>query len=70
MNISKTAILPIVSVFCLGIGAITGHNISSNAIDEIATIGATVIGAGISVWGIIKDHKKPQAPQENTTPKQ
>jgi hypothetical protein len=57
MKISKTAILPIVSVVCLGIGAITGHNISSNMQDEIATIVSTVIGAGISIWGIIQNHK-------------
>jgi hypothetical protein len=37
---------------------ITGHQVSSSVQDEIATIAAAVIGAGISVWGIIKDHKK------------
>lgn len=57
MNMNKTAILPIVSVICLGIATITGHSINANMQDEIATIAATVIGAGISVWGVIKNHK-------------
>lgn len=55
---SKTAILPIVSVVCLGIATITGHTINASVQDEIATIGATVIGAAISIWGVIKNHQK------------
>jgi hypothetical protein len=58
MKISKTAITPIVTIICLAIGAITGHQVSSSTQDEIATVGATVIGAGISIWGVIKDHSK------------
>jgi hypothetical protein len=61
-NINKTSILPIVTVICLGIGTITGHAINANIQDEIATIIAAVVGAGISIWGVIKNHKKdPQA---------
>ena len=55
---SKTAILPVVSVICLAIAAVTGHEISKDLQDAIATVSAIVIGAGISVWGIIKSHKK------------
>lgn len=58
MNISKTSILPIVSVICLGIGTITHHAINASIQNEIATVAATVIGAGISIWGVIKNHKK------------
>jgi ribose/xylose/arabinose/galactoside ABC-type transport system permease subunit len=57
-NINKTAILPIVTAVCLGIGYVTGHQISSSLQDEIATIATAVIGTGVTVWGVIKDHKK------------
>lgn len=55
---SRTAIAPIISVVCLGIGAITGHAISASVQDEIVTISATAITAGLSIWGILKNHKK------------
>ena len=55
---SKTAILPIISVVCLGVGTVTGHQVSAGLQDEIATIAATAIGAGISIWGVFKNHKK------------
>jgi hypothetical protein len=54
----KTQILPIISVICLGVAAITGHQVSASVQDEIATIGAAVIGSAITIWGIIKDHQK------------
>lgn len=54
---NKTAILPIVTIVCLGIGAVTGHQVSSSVQNEIATIAATVISAGISIWGVLKNHK-------------
>jgi hypothetical protein len=57
-NINKSAILPIVSVIALGIGAITGHKIDENLQEDIATWSATLIGVGVSIWGVIKDHKK------------
>lgn len=55
---NKTAILPIVSVVCMGVAVVTGHTISASIQDEVATIAATAIGAGISIWGVIKNHKK------------
>jgi hypothetical protein len=63
MNISKTAILPIVTIICGGIAVITGHPIGKDTVDMVATIGATVIGAGISIYGVIKNHKKPAPAQ-------
>lgn len=56
--LSKTTILPIVSVICLGITAVTGLDISKDLVDVIATIATIGIGAGVSIWGIIKTHKK------------
>jgi hypothetical protein len=58
LKINKTAILPIISVIALAYGVVTGHQVSSSVQNEIADIAATVIGAGISVWGIIKNHQK------------
>jgi hypothetical protein len=55
---NKTAILPIVSVVCLAIAAVTGHQISKDVVNEVADIAVAVIGAGISIWGIFKDHTK------------
>ena len=55
---NKTVILPIVTIICGGIAIITGKPIGSDTIDMIATISATVIGAGISIYGVIKNHKK------------
>jgi presenilin-like A22 family membrane protease len=57
-NVSKTAILPILSVIALVIGTLTGHQFSKYTIDEAATILAVGITAGINIWGIIKNHKK------------
>ena len=58
MKISKTAILPIVSVICLGIASFTGNTISADMQDHVASIATIVISAGVSIWGIIKNHKK------------
>ena len=55
---SKSAILPIVAIVCGGIAVITGKPIGADTQDMVATIAATVIGAGISIWGVIKNHKK------------
>jgi hypothetical protein len=57
-GVSKTAILPVVSVVALAIAAITGHKFNQGTIDEFSTVAAIVITAGINVWGIIKNHKK------------
>jgi hypothetical protein len=58
MKISKTAILPVVTVLSLAYAAITGHEISKDLLDKTADIAAVVISAGISIWGVIKNHKK------------
>jgi uncharacterized membrane protein YcaP (DUF421 family) len=54
----KTAILPIVTIICLGIGTLIGKPIGKDTVDMIATITATAFTAGISIWGVIKDHTK------------
>ncbi|MFD0825870.1 hypothetical protein ACT8ZR_09345 [Neobacillus sp. M.A.Huq-85] len=55
---NKTAILPIVTIICGGISVISGHPIGKDTVDMVATIAATVIGAGISIWGVVKNHRK------------
>lgn len=54
----KTAILPIVTVGCLAVGSLTGHPVSQNLQTEIVEIASVVVAGGISIWGIIKNHKK------------
>jgi hypothetical protein len=55
---SKTAILPIISVICLAYATITGHTVSNDLQDDIASITTTIIAAVISIWGVVKNHKK------------
>ena len=57
-NVSKTAILPVLSVIALGIATLTGHQFSKDSIEEAATVLALVITAGVNLWGIFKNHKK------------
>jgi hypothetical protein len=57
MKMSKTAILPIVTVVLGGITIITGHKFSESTPEFIAAIAAVVVGGGINIWGIIKNHK-------------
>jgi hypothetical protein len=57
MKINKSAILPIISVLALGYGAITGHTVDAKLQDDIAGWAATLIGVGVSIWGVIKNHK-------------
>jgi TM2 domain-containing membrane protein YozV len=57
-NVNKTAIIPVIMVICLAVSAVTGHKISNDVIDQIADVTAVVISAGISIWGIFKDHSK------------
>lgn len=54
---NKTAIAPIVTVICMGIGVIIGHPIGETTQAEIATIAAAVITAAVSIWGVVKNHK-------------
>ncbi|PEJ48211.1 hypothetical protein CN692_24195 [Bacillus sp. AFS002410] len=58
MNVSKTAIMPIVTVICMAIGVILGHPIGQDTIEMISTVAATAFTAGYAIWGIIKNHKK------------
>ena len=55
---NKTAILPIISVICLGVAAITGHKIDDSLQVQIADWAASLIGVGIGIYGVIKNHKK------------
>lgn len=55
---NKTAILPIVSVICLGIAAISGHTVDAQLQNDIATWTASLIGVGIGIYGVIKNHNK------------
>jgi hypothetical protein len=55
---NKTAILPIISVICLGIGVVTGHKIDDSLQAQIADWTASLIGVGIGIWGVIKNHQK------------
>ena len=55
---NKTAILPIVTIICLGFGTLIGKPIGKDTVDMIATITATGVSAGISIWGVIKNHTK------------
>lgn len=55
---NKTVILPIVTVLSLAYAAITGHEVSKDIVNEITDYAAVVIAAGISVWGIWKNHHK------------
>lgn len=58
MKISKTAILPVISVLFLAIGAVTGHVVSADTQDLIATYASVIITAAVSVWGIYQNHQK------------
>jgi hypothetical protein len=54
---NKTAILPIISVICLGIAAITGHKVDADLQGQIADWAASLIGVGIGIWGVFHNHK-------------
>lgn len=60
---NKTVIGPIVSILCLGVGAVTGHPIGTNLEEEIITWTVAVGGIAYSVWGVFKNHKKVKASQ-------
>lgn len=54
----KTAILPILTVLAAAYTLIFKVEISHDTIDYFASVLAILIGAGINVYGIIKNHKK------------
>jgi hypothetical protein len=54
----KTVITPIVAAGALLYGTITGHEVSQSLQNTIIIDGAAIIGFGVTVWGIWKNHKK------------
>lgn len=54
----KSMILPVLSVLALAYGAITGHQIPKAVIDQVATYGGILVGAGVALWGVWKSHQK------------
>lgn len=55
---NKTIIAPIVAVICLTVTALTGVEIDAQTQSDVVTALGILISAGITVWGIIKNHKK------------
>jgi hypothetical protein len=55
---NKTAILPIVTVLAGAYTLITKDAVKPETIDTIVNIATIVVGSGISIWGIWKNHKK------------
>lgn len=56
--VSKTAILPVVSVAFVAVEALSGHKITAVSPDEIANGIAILATAVIGIWGIFKNHKQ------------
>lgn len=54
----KTIILPILMVIGLVIKSVTGYEIPEEVLNGWADAIAVLIAAGVTVWGIIKNHKK------------
>lgn len=54
----KTIILPIISIIFMAITAITGHQFDEATIESVATAVAVLITTGLSIYGVLKDHKK------------
>jgi hypothetical protein len=54
----KTIVAPIVTAGALLYGTITGHEVSTSLQNTITIDAAAVIGFAVTVWGIIKSHKK------------
>lgn len=58
-NIKKTIIIPLISVIALGVGAIYGLNEAQiEQLEQSLLQGATAIATLISIYGVIKNHKK------------
>lgn len=55
---SKTAILPLVSILAGAFTVISKKPVGEDTIDMIATIAVTAIGAVVSIWGVFKNHNK------------
>lgn len=58
MKITKSMILPLISVICLAYGTLSGHQISNEIQGQIAEAIVVVVGLSYSIYGIFKNHKK------------
>jgi hypothetical protein len=57
-NVSKSAVAPIVSTLLMAVGLVTHKVFSSDTVNEVTDITVAVIGGAVTIWGIIKNHKK------------
>lgn len=64
MKITKSMILPLISVICLAYGTLSGHQISNEIQGQIAEAIVVVVGFGYSVYGIFKNHKTEEKVEE------
>jgi hypothetical protein len=55
---NKTIILPIIAVIALIIEAVTGQKIDKATQDDVANGLTILVTAGVTIWGIFKNHKK------------
>lgn len=53
----KTIIAPIVAAVFMGIELVIKHPISESVKVEWTDILTAVVGTGVTVWGIVKNHK-------------
>lgn len=51
-------IAPIVAVICMAVAGITGVQIDADTQEQVATGIFVCISAGVSIYGIVKNHKK------------
>lgn len=54
----KTMILPIIAILALGLKAATGVEIDQATQESIATGAGILVAAGLSIYGVFKNHKK------------
>lgn len=54
----KSVILPVLGVIALAIGAVFHISIDDSALDKIAEGIAAAITIGVTLYGVIKNHKK------------
>lgn len=61
-NFNKTVIAPLITVVALGIGMIYGLNEAQiEQLEQVLLQGATAIATLISIYGVIKNHKKEES---------
>lgn len=54
----KTIVLPIVSAILMGVELIVKHPISESTKTETVDIVTALVGTGVTLFGIVKNHKK------------